>query len=42
MDGQLDSLDLSTNIEFLHFVTEVCDGRVCWVICAEDLYGLLD
>ena len=38
----LDSLDLSTYIEFFHLVAEVSYGRVRRVVRPEDLNGFLD
>ena len=37
----LDSLHFATNIEILDSTTEIRNGRMRWVICAEDLNGLL-
>lgn len=42
VSGGLDSLDLSTNVEFLDLVTEVGDGRVGGVVGAENVDGLLN
>ena len=38
---RLDGLDLSSDVVVLHLGAQVSDGRVCGVVCAEDLDGLL-
>lgn len=39
--GKLNRLDLASNIVVVHCSTEVRHRRVCWVISAEDVDGLL-
>ena len=38
---QLDGLNLASDVVILDLGTQVSDGRVCGVVCAEDLDGLL-
>lgn len=42
MNGSLDSLDFSTNIEVLDFCSEVCDGRMSRIVGTEDVDGFSD
>ena len=37
----LDGLDLATDVVFFDLVAQVCNGRVCGVVRAEDLDCLL-
>ena len=38
----LNRLNLSPDIVVFDFVAQVCDGRVCGIVCAEDLNGFFD
>ena len=38
----LNRLNLSPDIVVFDFVAQVCDRRVCRIVCAEDLNGFFD